>query len=112
MTRETLPVRRDGEPEFAESYSGDTRRSMYRRVYPRLTFGACARHFMYHSGRGGPVTVSRPPAYRPAHFFSAHNGGVYGFIIRPIPSARPLVHAHATNTCTPSYDSVRVRARV
>lgn len=77
MTREILPVRRDGEPEFAESYSGDTRRSMYRRVYPRLTFGACARHFMYHFGRGGPVTVSRPPLLTAPRTFSRRTTGVF-----------------------------------
>jgi len=60
-----------------------------------LTFGACARHFMYYSGRGGLACV-----FRPAFFFSTHNGGVYGFIIRPIPSARPRIHAHARNRCT------------
>lgn len=109
MTRKLLPIRRDDKPDSLESYSGDTRRSTYRRVYPRLTFGACARHFMYHSGRGGLVSASHPWLPPRALFL---DGGVYGFIIRPIPSARPLIHTRATNTCTPAYDSVRVRGCV
>lgn len=56
--------------------------------------------------------ASSLPLVPPAHFFSARNGGVYGFIIRSIPSARPFIHARATNTCTPAYDSVRARACV
>lgn len=69
---------------------------VYRRVcFRTLTFEACARHFMYYSGRGGFVCV-----FRPAFFFSTYDGGVYGFIIRPIPSARPRIHVHARNRCT------------
>jgi len=50
------------------------------RVIWRLTFRACARHFMYYcERRGGLVSVSLVPA----PFHPTRNGGVYGFIIRP-----------------------------
>lgn len=54
--------RRDNEPGAPENYSRDSPTiDVYCRVCIRtLTFGACARHFMYYTGRGGLVCVFRP----------------------------------------------------
>lgn len=95
MPRKILSIRRDGEPDSLESYSGDTRRSMYRRVYPRLTFEACARHFMYHSGRGGFVSVSHPCLLPRALFLSAQRGCLWVYY-----TADPVRSAAHTCACS------------
>lgn len=87
---------------------------VYRRVYPRLTLGACARHFMYHSEGVGRVdsrlSLFRPcasiPTPRP---FSRATGVFMGLLYD---RSRPLGRLYArTREVREEYVHARARAR-